>query len=1377
MEGWWDFVATFTTDGYQHIGFGVDFNSAPWAIFSTGGGGGSLLARSNGDSGSQEILISGNWLGTPPHYRIDWNSTNIVYWIDGVQVATQSVAISTAMRPLISDLLVGGQKLVVDWMHMSPYSTPATFTSRVLDAGAVVPWTSISWTADQPTGTSLAMSVRTGNTPVPDGSWTSFTAVATSGTALTGSSRYIQYQATLSTTDTTQTVVLRDVTFTFGPSGPDTTPPSVSISSPTANQTVTGTIPVTATASDNVAVASVQFKLDGANLGSLVTSAPYQISWNTTSATNASHSLTAVATDTSNNSTTSTAVAVTVNNDTTPPSVSISSPTANQTVTGTIPVTATASDNVAVASVQFKLDGANLGAPVTSAPYQISWNTTSATNASHSLTAVATDTSNNSTTSTAVAVTVNNDTTPPSVSISSPTANQTVTGTIPVTATASDNVAVASVQFKLDGANLGAPVTSAPYQISWNTTSATNASHSLTAVATDTSNNSTTSTAVAVTVNNDTTPPSVSISSPTANQTVTGTIPVTATASDNVAVASVQFKLDGANLGAPVTSAPYQINWNTTSATNASHSLTAVATDTSNNSTTSTAVAVTVNNDTTPPSVSISSPTANQTVTGTIPVTATASDNVAVASVQFKLDGANLGAPVTSAPYQINWNTTSATNASHSLTAVATDTSNNSTTSTAVAVTVNNDTTPPSVSISSPTANQTVTGTIPVTATASDNVAVASVQFKLDGANLGAPVTSAPYQINWNTTSATNASHSLTAVATDTSNNSTTSTAVAVTVNNDTTPPSVSISSPTANQTVTGTIPVTATASDNVAVASVQFKLDGANLGALVTSAPYQISWNTTSATNASPPRTAVATDTSNNSTTSTAVAVTVSNASGGGGTSGSLTDTLVSDFSAGTGTNTYVSQIVDGEVIQLPTAGTEFSGTAIPNGWTVNNWNSGGSAVVNGGTIAVDGALVGTSGTYSQGRSLDFVATFTTDGSQHIGFGVDFNSAPWAIFSTGGGGGSLLARSNGDSGSQDILISGNWLGTPHHYRIDWNATNIVYWIDGVQVATQSVAISTAMRPLISDLLVGGQKLVVDWMHMSPYRPPATFTSRVLDAGAVVPWTSISWTADQPTGTSLAMSVRTGNTPVPDGSWTSFTAVATSGTALTGSSRYIQYQATLSTTDTTQTVVLRDVTITFGPSGPDTTPPSVSISSPTANQTVTGTIPVTATASDNVAVASVQFKLDGANLGAPVTSAPYQISWNTTSASNASHSLTAVATDTSNNSTTSTAVAVTVNNDTTPPSVSISSPTANQTVAGTIPVTATASDNVAVASVQFKLDGANLGAPVTSAPYQINWNTTSATNASHSLTAVATDTSNNSTTSTAVAVTGSNARG
>src|SRR5207245_9554946 len=65
----------------------------------------------------------------------------------------------------------------------------------------------------------------------------------------------------------------------------------------------------------------------------------------------------------------------------------------------------------------------------------------------------------------------------------------------------------------------------------------------------------------------------------------------------------------------------------------------------------------------------------------------------------------------------------------------------------------------------------------------------------------------------------------------------------------------------------------------------------------------------------------------------------------------------------------------------------------------------------------------------------------------------------------------------------------------------------------------------------------------------------------------------------------------------------------------------------------------------------------------------------------------VQFKLDGANLGAEDTSAPYSVSWNTTTASNGSHTLSAVATDLLGGTWTSDPVAVTVFNDTTPPSV------------------------------------------------------------------------------------------
>ncbi|MGH7955526.1 MAG: sugar-binding protein [Opitutaceae bacterium] len=93
----------------------------------------------------------------------------------------------------------------------------------------------------------------------------------------------------------------------------DTTPPTVSITAPTGG-TVSGSIAVSATASDNVGVVGVQFKLDGVSLGTEDTSSPYSITWDTTTATNASHTLTAVARDAAGNSTTSSGIAVTVSN-------------------------------------------------------------------------------------------------------------------------------------------------------------------------------------------------------------------------------------------------------------------------------------------------------------------------------------------------------------------------------------------------------------------------------------------------------------------------------------------------------------------------------------------------------------------------------------------------------------------------------------------------------------------------------------------------------------------------------------------------------------------------------------------------------------------------------------------------------------------------------------------------------------------------------------------------------------------------------------------------------------------------------------------------------------------------------------------------------
>src|SRR5205823_5352431 len=91
------------------------------------------------------------------------------------------------------------------------------------------------------------------------------------------------------------------------------------------------------------------------------------------------------------------------------------------------------------------------------------------------------------------------------------------------------------------------------------------------------------------------------------------------------------------------------------------------------------------------------------------------------------------------------------------------------------------------------------------TANASDNVGVAGVQFKLDGANLGTEDTAAPYSRTWDTTTAANGStHTLTAVARDAAGNTATSASVTVTVSNAPPAPTITGFSPSSGPVGTG---------------------------------------------------------------------------------------------------------------------------------------------------------------------------------------------------------------------------------------------------------------------------------------------------------------------------------------------------------------------------------------------------------------------------------------------------------------------------------------------------------------------------------------------------------------------------------------------
>jgi hypothetical protein len=93
----------------------------------------------------------------------------------------------------------------------------------------------------------------------------------------------------------------------------------------------------------------------------------------------------------------------------------------------------------------------------------------------------------------------------------------------------------------------------------------------------------------------------------------------------------------------------------------------------------------------------------------------------------------------------------------------------------------------------------------------------------------------------------------------------------------------------------------------------------------------------------------------------------------------------------------------------------------------------------------------------------------------------------------------------------------------------------------------------------------------------------------------------------------------------------------------------------------------------------DTTKPTVSISSPASGTTVSSTITVSATVSDNIGVAGVQFKVDGTNVGAEDTSTPYAVTWDTSGVANGQHTLQAVARDKAGNTAMS-SIAVNVSN-------------------------------------------------------------------------------------------------
>jgi len=448
---------------------------------------------------------------------------------------------------------------------------PPLTLSNIGAANATATSASISWQSSVPANSQVnyGVSASYGSSTAMDTSM-----VTTHQQTLSNLKPATLYHFQVRSTDTNnQAVASNDATFT---TAADTTSPSISITSPTAGATLSATVSVTASATDDVAVASVQFKVDNANTGAAITAPPYTYALNTTTLSDGNHVLTAAATDTSGNTATSSVVAVKVNNATPGPSISSLNPASG--VVGT---------SVTIA-------GANFGA--TQGTSTVKFGATAATVTSWSAASIVTTVPAGATTGNVV-VTVGG--------VASNGVSFTVTTPAPSIASLNPASGVVGTSVTIAGANFGATQGTSTVKFGGTTASVTSwtvASIIATVPAGAATGNvvvtvgGVASNGVSFTVTADTTPPTVTLTAPSAGANLSGTVSVTANASDNVAVASVQFQLDGANLGSLDTVGPYSVSWNTTTASNGSHTLQAIATDTSNNSTTSSSVTVQVSN-------------------------------------------------------------------------------------------------------------------------------------------------------------------------------------------------------------------------------------------------------------------------------------------------------------------------------------------------------------------------------------------------------------------------------------------------------------------------------------------------------------------------------------------------------------------------------------------------------------------------------------------------------------------------------------------------------------------------------------------------------------------------------------------------------------
>ena len=465
----------------------------------------------------------------------------------------------------------------------------------------------------------------------------------------------------------------------------------------------------------------------------------------------------------------------------------------------------------------------------------------------------------------------------------------------------------------------------------------------------------------------------------------------------------------------------------------------------------------------------------------------------------------------------------------------------------------------------------------------------------------------------------------------------------------DTTLPNVSLTPPAS--ILAGTVNLAATASDNVGVVGVKFLLDAnTTIGAEDTTSPYGVSWNTTTASNGTHTLAAQARDAANNIATSTAVTVTVDNQRrpARSSSTGERRDQQHHRH-AYAHRDRRVTSVTQ---MRFSNNGNSYSTAeafAPTKAWTLSNGAGTKTVYVqfrdaagNWSTAATDTIVLDTTAPTISGRT----ATNITGSSAQITWTTNEATTSRVEYGLTTSYGSLTTLDATLVTAHSVALTGLVPNTTYNYR--------VRSIDAAGNEAIS-ANSTFKTTAVADTI--------------PPSTPTGLTATAVSATQI----NLSWNASTDNVAVTGYQIFRNGTQVGTSTTTTFSD--------TGLLPNTTYSYTVRAVDAAangsgQSAPASATTLT-----PDTTLPTATITAPTGSAPLSGTVTISASASDNVGVGGVTFLVDNAVVGrGEDTTSPYSVSWDTTTVPNGVHTIIARARDTSGNTGDSLPVSVTVSN-------------------------------------------------------------------------------------------------